>query len=101
MRRNAFHLGALALALSAPQVFAHGDAILGKVAFPVSCNSEAAHFFEEGILLQYNYHWGPARKAFETAAGADAACGMAHYGIALTQMDNILAGSPTPKQLAD
>jgi tetratricopeptide (TPR) repeat protein len=101
MPRHAFRLGALALALSATQAFAHGDAILGKVAFPISCNSEAAHFFEEGILLQYNYHWGPARKAFETAAGADAACGMAHYGIALTQMDNILAGSPTPKQLAD
>jgi hypothetical protein len=65
MTRNAYRLGALALALSSPHVFAHRDAVLGKVAFPVSCNSEAAHFFEEGMLLQYNYHWGPARKAFE------------------------------------
>ena len=101
MSRNALRLGALALALSCCQAYAHGDATLGKVTFPTSCNAEAAHFFEEGMLLQYNYYWGPARKAFEAAANADAACGMAHYGVALTLMDNILAGSPTPKQLAE
>src|SRR5687767_3718325 len=101
MKRAAFRLGAIALALSTPAAFAHGDAHLGKVTFPISCNAEAAKHFENGMLLQYNYHWGPARKAFEAAVAADASCGMAHYGLALTHMDNILAGAPSPKQLGE
>lgn len=103
--RKSFRLGALALAtpfaLAAPAALAHDDHKLGKLTFPVSCNSEASRHFTTGMLLQYNYHWGPARKAFENAVAADAACGMAHYGIALTYMDNILGGAPSPKQLAD
>lgn len=87
-------------ALSAPAVLAHGE-VLGKLSFPVSCNAEAARHFEQGMLQQYNYYWGPARKAFEAAATADPKCGMAHYGLALTSMDNILAGAPSPKQLAE
>ena len=92
---------AIALALAAPAALAHGDATLGKVSFPVSCNAAASKHFESGMLSQYNYFWQPARKAFEAAAAADPACGMAHYGVAVTHMDNILAGAPAPKQLAD
>src|SRR5688572_10606543 len=98
---KSFRLGALALALAAFQALAHDDGKLGKVTFPISCNAAASKQFETGMLLQYNYHWGPARKAFEGAAAADPACGMAHYGAAVTLMDNILAGPPSPKQLAD
>ncbi|MDQ3026595.1 MAG: hypothetical protein M3R58_08840 [Pseudomonadota bacterium] len=98
--RNSFLAAALALSL-APVAYAHDDHKLGTIKFPVSCNAEAGRHFTTGMLLQYNYHWGPARKAFENAAAADAACGMAHYGIAVTYMDNILGGAPSPKQLAD
>ena len=94
-------LGVLALALATPQAFAHDDHKLGKITFPISCKAEASHAFTDGMLLQYNYHFAPARKTFESAIAADGACGMAHYGLALTQMDNILAGAPTPKQLVD
>ena len=80
---------------------AHDDKNLGKIAFPVSCNSEAKQHFEAGLLLQYNYHWIPARKAFETAAAADPKCGMAYFGVAVTHMDNILAGAPNAKQLSE
>jgi pentatricopeptide repeat protein len=96
-----FRLSAVALVLASPNVLAHGNAELGKLSFPVSCNAEAAKHFETGMLLQYNYYWAPARKAFDAALAADPACGMAHYGIAVTHMDNILAGAPSPKQLAD
>ena len=92
---------AMATLCATPAAFAHDDHKLGKIAFPISCNAQASHAFTDGMLLQYNYHWGPARKAFEAAAAADPACGMAHYGVAVTLMDNILAGAPTPKQLAD
>ena len=98
--RAALPLGVLALTFAAADAFAHGG-VLGKVSFPISCNAEASRHFENGMLLQYNYYWGPARKAFDSAAAADPACGMAHYGAALTYMDNILAGSPTPKQLEE
>src|SRR5688572_11771941 len=94
-------LSAAILALLAPAAFAHDDHKLGKISFPISCNAQASHAFTDGMLLQYNYHWNPAKKAFENAAAADPGCGMAHYGTALTLMDNILAGAPTPKQLAD
>ena len=98
MKKN---LLALALAVLAPAAFAHDDHKLGTIKFPISCNAEAARHFTTGMLLPYNYHWAPARKAFENATAADGACGMAHYGIAVTQMDNILAGAPSPKQLVD
>jgi tetratricopeptide (TPR) repeat protein len=84
-----------------PAAYAHDDHKLGTLQFPVSCNAEASRHFTTGMLLQYNYHWAPARKAFENAAAADPACGMAHYGTAVTLMDNILAGAPSPKQLVD
>ena len=100
MKATTFRLSAIALALAAPDAIAHGGA-LGKVSFPVSCNADASKHFQDGMLLQYNYYWGPAKKAFESAAAADPSCGMAHYGVALTNMDNILAAAPTPKQLAD
>ena len=91
----------VALAFAPALSLAHDDHKLGKITFPVSCNAQASHAFTDGMLLQYNYHWGPAKKAFENAAAADPACGMAHYGVAVTLMDNILAGAPSPKQLAD
>jgi hypothetical protein len=100
LKTTAFRLATLALALAAPNAFGHGGA-LGKVSFPISCNSDARQHFETGMLLQYNYYWAPARKAFDTAAAADPSCGMAHYGVAVTHMDNILAGAPSPKQLAE
>ncbi len=98
--RTSFRLAAAA-AMFATAAAAHDDHKLGKIDFKVSCNAEASRHFTTGMLLQYNYHWGPARKAFDNAAAADPACGMAHYGIALTFMDNILGGAPSPKQLAD
>lgn len=99
--KNNLRVAALALAATAPAAFAHDDHKLGKITFPISCNAGASHAFVDGMLLQYNYHWAPARKAFEAASAADPACGMAHYGVAVTQMDNILAGAPSPKQLVD
>ena len=101
LMRTPHHLAAAVAALFATGAFAHGAGTLGKLSFPVSCNKEASHHFEDGMLLQYNYHWGPAGKAFEAAAAADPACGMAHFGVAVTQMDNILAGAPTAKQLTE
>ena len=100
MKRPSLAALAAAAAFASPNVFAHGE-VLGKLSFPVSCKAEAAKHFEQGMLQQYNYYWGPARKAFEAAAAADPKCGMAHYGMALTSMDNILAGAPSPKQLAE
>lgn len=100
MSTTPVRLAGILAALFAGAAWAHGDT-LGKLSFPVSCNAAASHAFEDGMLLEYNYHWNPARKAFEAAAAADPACGMAHFGVALTHMDNILAGAPTPKQLAD
>ena len=91
----------VALAFAPSLSLAHDDHKLGTINFQVSCNGDASRHFTTGMLLQYNYHWGPARKAFENAVAADAACGMAHYGTAITAMDNILAGAPSPKQLAD
>lgn len=101
MRSALRHLSVLTVLFATFPTAAHDDKSLGKIAFQVSCNAEAKRHFEDGLLLQYNYHWIPARKAFEAAAIADPKCGMAYFGVAVTHMDNILAGAPNAKQLSE
>ena len=64
------------------------DQRLGTVHFPTSCNDTAQRRFDRGMRYQHSFWYSQAREIFEDAAKADATCGIAYWGIALTQLNN-------------
>jgi len=58
----------------------------GEVDFPISCASEAQASFDTGLALLHHMMYEQAAGHFETAAEMDAACAMAHWGVAMTQL---------------
>ena len=61
---------------------------LGKVDFKVSCNAEAQTEFNRGMALVHSFAWPQAEASFQAVAKADPSCGMAHWGRAITALDN-------------
>jgi tetratricopeptide (TPR) repeat protein len=80
---------ALALWSSQPLV-AQGDVDqqLGSVHFKTSCNDVAQRRFDRGMRYQHSYWYLNAKEVFEEALKADPTCAIAHWGIALTLLDN-------------
>src|SRR3954463_13320459 len=79
------------LAISTPQPIiaqADVDQQLGSVHFSTSCNEVAQRRFDRGMRYQHSYWYLQAKEVFEEALKADPTCAMAHWGIALTLMDN-------------
>jgi len=67
---------------------------VGQVSFPISCTAAAQEAFTHGVAMLHSFWFAPSRQAFAAAAEADPACGMAHWGIAMTWLDNPLGGVP-------
>jgi hypothetical protein len=61
---------------------------LGKVEFKVECNSAAQQEFNRAMALYHSFAWQHATDAFAAVASADPSCGMAHWGRAMTMLDN-------------
>src|SRR5215203_1457619 len=80
---------AFGIRFDAPAV-AQGDVDqqLGSVHFETSCNDVAQRRFDRGMRYQHSYWYLEAKAVFEEALKADSSCAMAHWGIALTYMDN-------------
>ena len=103
--RNRFALLPLAVVLAAPAVgrtqdHQHADE-LGNVTFPTSCNAEAQSRMNRAVAMLHSFWFPEARKTFESVLAADASCGIAHWGIALTHFGNPMAGgSAAPGQAA-
>jgi hypothetical protein len=75
----------------------HGHpAAVGAVHLPTSCSPEAQAHLDRGVALLHSFWWAPAREAFAAAAQADPACGMAHWGTAMTWLDNPIGGPAAP-----
>jgi len=72
---------------------------LGTVQFPTSCNAAAQAEFTRGVALLHSFWFQYAIKAFETAAQADPACGIAAWGAAVALLGNPLAGPPPAKNV--
>ena len=80
-----------ALALSSPQPLvaqSDVDQQLGSVHFPTSCNEVAQRRFDRAMRFQHSYWYLAAKEVFEEALKADPTCAIAHWGIALTLLDN-------------
>jgi tetratricopeptide (TPR) repeat protein len=88
---------ALMLASSQPLV-AQGDVDqqLGTVHFQISCNEVAQRRFDRAMRYQHSYWYLPAKDVFEEVLKADPDCAMAHWGIALTLLDNPHNPIPQP-----
>jgi hypothetical protein len=61
---------------------------LGRVEFSVSCSPEAQQKFNRAMALYHSFAWRHAIAAFEAVAEADPTCGMAHWGRAMSMLDN-------------
>ena len=104
--RNRFSFLVLAATLAAPtiaraQEHQHPADELGNVTFPTSCNAEAQSRMNRAVAMLHSFWFPEARKTFESMLAADPACGIAHWGIALTHFGNPMAeGSAAPGQAA-
>ncbi len=56
---------------------------LGKHTRPVSANTDAQAYFDQGLAFLYAFNHDEAIRAFEHAAKLDPECAMAHWGVAL------------------
>jgi tetratricopeptide (TPR) repeat protein len=69
---------------------------LGTVRFAVSCNAAASASFLRGVAMLHSFEYDHAEKTFASAAAADPACAMAHWGIAMSLYHPVwAAGNPS------
>jgi hypothetical protein len=99
-------LQSVALAAGAPQqpsqAHDHSDhgGGLGTVNFTVSCSPEAQVLFNKGVAQLHSFWYSEAEKTFGQVAAADPSCGMAHWGVAITQVHPVwAAGNPSQAPL--
>ena len=76
--------------VSAQTQGAHQHAIprLGTVEFRVDCNPAAQAEFNTAMALYHSFAWPQAVAAFKAIERTDPACGMAHWGHALSILEN-------------
>jgi tetratricopeptide (TPR) repeat protein len=64
---------------------------LGVVYFATSCNAGAQKEFNRAVALLHSFQFSRAIQGFNAVLGHDAACGIAHWGIALSDWSNPFA----------
>lgn len=79
----------------------HGsDEKLGTVHFLTSCNALAQEDFNRAVALLHSFQFSRAIAGFHTVLGNDATCGIAYWGIALSDWSNpFAAGAKEKSQL--
>ena len=74
------------------QEHSHGnDQKLGTVHFPTSCNEAAQHDFDRAVALLHSFQFSRAIDEFHAVLKQDPACGIAYWGIALSDWSNPFA----------
>jgi hypothetical protein len=74
---------------------------LGAVQFKVSCDAAVQADFNRAVALLHSFALDAAVTQFNAVAARDAACGMAHWGVAMSWLGNPLAGPTSPKGLQE
>src|SRR6478672_13797234 len=64
---------------------------LGTVHFATSCNEPAQKELNRAVALLHSFQFSRAIEGFNAALGQDAACGIAYWGIALSDWSNPFA----------
>src|SRR5215471_19366260 len=78
---------------------------LGTVNFPISCEAAARPAFARGVALLHSFWYDAAEKSFREAVRLDPACGIAWWGVAMSNFHPVWAagnpgGEPSPAELA-
>ena len=68
----------------------HGET-LGTVHFSTSCNNDAQREFDRAVALLHSFQFSKAIQGFKVALKSDSSCGIAYWGIALSQWSNPFA----------
>ncbi|HEY0590315.1 MAG TPA: hypothetical protein VGF40_01000, partial [Thermoanaerobaculia bacterium] len=71
---------------------------IGKAHLSTSCNEAAQKEIDRGDALIHSFWYAEAEKAFREAAAADAKCGMAWWGVAMSNLHPLWA-APTASEL--
>src|SRR5258708_2095624 len=64
---------------------------LGTVHFPISCSAAAQEKFTRGLALLHSFGYEEAEAVFSQIGAAEADCGMAYWGVAMTYYHPIWA----------
>src|SRR6516225_7857504 len=99
MIRSAFAVAAASIAASvafSPPVLAQDetDQRFGTVHFETSCNEVAQRRFDRAMRYQHSFWYRESKELFEEVLKADPDCGIAHWGIALSLLNNPHAPPP-------
>ena len=71
---------------------AHGNTEeLGRVNFPVTCTPQARRQLNRAVAWLHSFEYEEAEKVFTEVAATDPRCGMAHWGIAMSNYHPIWA----------
>src|SRR5437660_541745 len=73
---------------------------LGTVHFETSCKPDAQKLFDSAMLYQHSFWYRASQRLFEDVLQADAECGIAYRGIALSLLWNPHTAPPA-KNLAE
>ena len=71
---------------------------LGRVSFKVSCTPKAQAQFNRAVAWLHSFEYEEAEKAFNEVAATDPKCGMAYWGIAMSNYHPLWA-PPSAEQL--
>ncbi|HEX5836150.1 MAG TPA: hypothetical protein VFY34_19960 [Pyrinomonadaceae bacterium] len=71
---------------------------LGRVNFTVSCTPQAQKQFNRAVAWLHSFEYEEAEKAFLEVAATDPRCGMAYWGVAMSNYHPLWA-APTPAEL--
>jgi tetratricopeptide (TPR) repeat protein len=71
---------------------------LGRVNFVVTCTPAAQQQFNRAVAWLHSFEYEEAEKAFTEVAATDPRCGMAYWGVAMSNYHPLWA-APTPAEL--
>lgn len=71
---------------------------IGAAHLDTSCNAAAQKEVDRGVTLIHSFWYAEAEKSFRRAADADARCGMAWWGVAMSNLHPLWA-PPAPDEL--
>jgi tetratricopeptide (TPR) repeat protein len=78
----------------------HHEERLGTVTFPISCTPAAQAKFTRAVALLHSFWYEEAEKAFTEAANTDPQCGMAWWGVAMSNYHPVWPSPYSPAELA-
>jgi hypothetical protein len=88
----------LAVSRSMAQEHQHGNGEkLGAVHFATSCSDVAQKQFDHAVALLHSFQFSRAIEGFNAVLGEDATCGIAYWGIALSDWSNPFASGMKDK----